>query len=54
MCPFYDYNNNYCRVTPASPHRDDGCKDYYCKDNYNYKKCGNYEAYERGDYMVER
>jgi len=56
MCPFFDYNNSYCRVTPEhhNAYRDGGERDYYCKDNYNYKNCGNYEAYESGDYKVER
>lgn len=56
MCPVFDYNNNYCKVSPSHSTAliDQSEADYKCKDSYNYKNCGNYQSYERGDYKIER
>ena len=56
MCPFFDYSTSKCKVTPwdSSAYRSGGDKEYYCLSSSNYKSCGNYEAYQRGDYKVER
>ena len=54
MCPFYNPDRKECKVTPwdSSAPRSEGEISSYCKGNY--RNCGNYEAYERGDYKVER
>ena len=56
MCPFYNPSRKECKVTPwdSSAHRDDSEIQSKCTDSYNYKNCGNYEAYQRGDYKIER
>jgi hypothetical protein len=56
MCPVFDSNNNYCRVTPEdhNARRDNSEVEYRCKDSSNYNSCGNYEAYQRGEYKIRR
>ena len=54
MCPFYNPSTAECKVTPASDARQDGSyKDHYCTGG-NYTSCGNYQAYQRGDYIIRR
>ena len=56
MCPFLNLSEKKCKVTPfdsAAPREESEIK-HKCTDSYNYKNCGNYEAYQRGDYKVER
>ena len=56
MCPVFDSSSSKCRVTPwdSAAYQDGGHKEHHCQDNYNYKNCGNYEAYQRRDYKIER
>ena len=56
MCPLYNSSKKECRVTPqgSNPHRDNSEIQSKCTNSSNYKKCGNYEAYQRSDYKIER
>jgi len=54
MCPFYNPSKKECRVTPwdsAAPRSESEIRSH-CQGNFD--NCGNYEAYQRGDYKVER
>jgi hypothetical protein len=55
MCPFFNSSRSECRITPSdsSAYQDGSFKDYYCTGG-NHRACGNHEAYERGDYKIER
>jgi hypothetical protein len=46
MCPFYDRENNVCRLSGSTP--DPGHRDYNCMSNDHYIHCGNYEAKQNG------
>jgi hypothetical protein len=46
MRPFYDRENNVCRLSGFMP--EPGHRDYACKSNDNYTLCGNYEAKRSG------
>jgi hypothetical protein len=56
MCPFWDYENKRCKVSPSDSqcYKTEGEQKSYCITDYNYKNCANYEAYQRGDYKVYR
>ena len=56
MCPFFNPSTSECKVTPydSSAYQDGSNKEYKCMSSSNYSNCGNYEAYQRGDYKVER
>ncbi|MCL2281765.1 MAG: hypothetical protein FWC26_00430 [Fibromonadales bacterium] len=58
MCPFWDYQNKRCRVSPSDSqcyNNDSEQQAYGCVDDYRYKSyCANYAAYQRGDYKVWR
>ena len=55
MCPFWDYENKRCKVSPSDSqcHKTDGEQQSYCLNSY-YTRYANYEAYQRGDYKVYR
>jgi hypothetical protein len=54
MCPVFNPSTSECKVTPASnPRQDGGHKEHYCIGG-NHTSCGNYEAYQRGDYIIRR
>ena len=55
MCPFFNPSISGCKITPTSNAYQDGSyKEHYCLNSNNCKSCGNYEAYQRGDYKVKR
>jgi len=56
MCPLFNSSKSECKVTPfdSSAYQSGSHKDYYCMSDSNCKNCGNYEAYQRGDYKIER
>ena len=56
MCPYFNESKQECRVTPEDKNarRDESWKRDHCKNTYDYKKCGNYEAAQRGDYKIYR
>jgi hypothetical protein len=56
MCPFWDYENKRCKVSPSDSqcYKTEGEQKSYCLTDYDYKRCANYEAKERGDYKIER
>ncbi|MDR2589601.1 MAG: hypothetical protein LBC71_01240 [Oscillospiraceae bacterium] len=56
MCPYFNVSRSECRVTPSSSsaYKDDYEANTKCKDSYAYNNCGNYEAFQRGDYKIER
>ena len=56
MCEFRDSSNKRCKVSPSESqcYRDDNEQQTYCLSSYNFKSCGNYEAYQRGEYKIER
>ena len=56
MCPFWDHANKRCKVSPSdsSCYKTEGEQRSYCLDSSRYQYCGNYEAYQRGDYKIYR
>jgi hypothetical protein len=46
MCPYYDRENNVCRLSGFM--QETGHRDYACKSKDNYTHCGNYEAKQNG------
>jgi len=55
MCPFWDYINKCCKVSPSDSqcYKNEGEQESYCRCD-NYPNCANYEAYQRGDYKIWR
>ena len=55
MCPFWDYANKRCKVSPSDSqcYKTEGEQASYCCCS-NYSQCANYEAYQRGDYKIYR
>ena len=55
MCPHYNPSKKECRVTPydSSALQSDSKISSDCASS-NHTNCGNYEAFKRGDYKVER
>ena len=56
MCPVFNPETGHCRVTPwdSAACKDEGTKRSHCMDSYGHTKCANYEAWQRGDYKIER
>lgn len=54
MCPVFDPTRSECKVTPASNAYQDGGHKEHCCTGGNYTSCGNYESYQRGDYIIRR
>jgi len=56
MCPYFDHTTSRCKVTPShsSAYQDGSYKEHYCLSSTNCQSCGNYEAFQRGDYKIER
>jgi len=56
MCPYFNPSKSECRVTPydSNAHQSGNNKEHKCLSSDNCKTCGNYEAYQRGDYKMER
>ena len=54
MCPVFDDASKKCKVTPwdSNAVRDANSIRQHCQGDY--KKCGNYEAYKRGEYKIKR
>jgi len=55
-CPFYKEKTNECTVTPWDHNapRTESDRINRCCTERGWKTCGNYEAWERGEYKVCR
>ena len=56
MCPYFNQSKQECRVViqDSNARREEAWKRDYCMNNSGYKRCGNYEAAQRGDYKIRR
>jgi hypothetical protein len=56
MCPYFNSSTSECRVTPSASnaYQDGNNKRDKCMSDSGCRYCGNYEAYQRGDYKIER
>jgi hypothetical protein len=56
MCPHFNPSKSECRVTPydSSAYQDGNNKRDKCMSDSGCRNCGNYEAFQRGDYKIER
>ena len=55
MCPFWNSEYKWCKVSPSDSqcYKNDSEQQSYCL-NSRYTSCANYEAYQRGDYKIQR
>jgi hypothetical protein len=56
MCPLWNPERKYCTVSPSDSqcYRTDGEQQSHCLNSSNYMYCANYEAHQRGEYIVRR
>jgi len=60
MCPYFDPNNKWCKVSPADSYSqysrtESEQRSFGCTDSSEYKsKCANYDKKQRGEYRIYR